>query len=79
MEVYIYIYCKTLSNSIRIQKSASKNQKLRKHYFITGGDHRKTIKVIKVLNVKCAPFTGIAEGIGMAHGNGCLLVSHGHH
>ena len=39
-------------------------------------DHRKTIKVIKVFCVICAPVTGIAKGTVMAHKNRCLLVRH---
>ena len=48
-------------------------------YPIARGDHRKTIKQIKVLRVKCAPVTGIAKGIVMAHTNSCLFVKHGDH
>ena len=36
-------------------------------YLIARGDHRKTIKGIKVLRVKCTPVTGIAKGIVIAH------------
>ena len=38
--------------------------KPRKPYLIPGGDNRKTIKVIKVFLVNCAPFAGIVERIG---------------
>ena len=56
----VYICCKTLSNRIRIRESALKNLK------------PKTIKVMKVLCVKCAPVTVIAKGIVIAHNNRCL-------
>ena len=36
-------------------------------YLIARGYHRKTIKVIKHLRVKCAPATGIAKGIAIAY------------
>ena len=40
-----------------------KNKKLRMPYLIIiRGDHRKTIQVIKVLDVNCAPVTGITKG-----------------
>ena len=35
-------------------------------YLIARGDHRKTIKAIKVLRDKCAPFTGTTKGIVMS-------------
>ena len=38
-------------------------------FLITRGDHRKSIKVIKGLHVKCAPVTSIAKRIVMAHNN----------
>ena len=66
----------TLSNSI--QKSIFRKQKLRTHYLIAGGDHRKFVKVIKVLRVKCASATGIAKGMLMAY-NGLLLRRRVHH
>ena len=62
----------TLSNSI--QKSIFRKQKLRTHYLIAGGDHRKFVKVIKVLRVNCAPATGIAKGMLMTYNNRRLLV-----
>ena len=36
-------------------------------YLIAPGDHRKTIKGIKVLCVECTPVSGIAIGIVIAH------------
>ena len=51
---------------------AFKNKKSRTPYVIARGDHRKTIKVIKLLRVKCESVTGIA----MAHNIRCLLVRH---
>ena len=39
----------------------------RTSYLIPRGYHRKTIKVIKHLCVKCAPATGIAIGIAIAY------------
>ena len=42
-------------------------------YISAPGDRRKTIKLIKALRVKCAPITGIAEGISIAHN---ITVSH---
>ena len=47
-------------------------------YLITRGDHWKIVKV-KVLRVKCAPFTGIVKGIELTHSNRCLSVRHGDH
>ena len=73
----VYFCCKTLSNGIRIQESAFKKQKARSPYHIVQRDHRKTIKVIKVLRLKYAPVTGIAKRIVMFHNNRCLLDSHG--
>ena len=51
LQIKIYTCYKTLSIRIRIQKSAFKNHKSRLPYLIAFGDHRKTIKVIKVLHV----------------------------
>ena len=48
-------------------------------YLLARGDHRKTIKLIKVLRVKWAPVTGIDKGIVMDHYNRSLLVRHGDH
>ena len=39
--------------------------------YIARGNHRKTIKVIKVLRVKCAPVTGAANDNVMGHNNRC--------
>ena len=44
-----------LSNRMRIQKTAFTNKKPRMPYFNAQKDQRKTIKVIKVLLVKCPP------------------------
>ena len=66
----------TLPSSI--QKSIFRKQKLRTHYFIAGGYHRKFVKVIKVLGVKCAPATGIAKGMLMAY-HGLLVRRRVHH
>ena len=44
---------------------------------IARGDHRKNIKLITVLHVKCVFVTGITKGIVMAHNNRCLLVRYG--
>ena len=66
----------------RIQKNVLKNQKPRVHYLIAQGDHRKTIKVIKVLRAKCAPLTGTTKGIVMADNNVIryiLLFRHADH
>ena len=51
--------------------------KFRKVYLKTRnrGDHRKSIKVMKVTGVKCAPVTGIAKGIAMAHNSGIETVT----
>ena len=74
LQIKVHICCKTLSNCIRIEKSAFKNQKPRTPYLTGRGVHRKTMKVIKELCVKCAPVIGITNGIVMAHNNRCLLV-----
>ena len=68
LQTKVYICYKTLSNRIRIQKNAFKNQK---PYLIARGDHRKTNDVTKVLLLKCAPATGIVKEIVMAHNNIC--------
>ena len=47
-------------------KCGFKSHKPRKPHLVTQGDHRKAIKVMKVLNTKCAPVTGNAKGIVMA-------------
>ena len=65
LQMNVYICGKTLSNRIRIQKSAVKNQKPRMSYLIARLDHRDAIKEIKVLRVKCATATGMAKGIGL--------------
>ena len=70
----VYICCKTLSNHIRIQKAASKNQNYRTPLRIARGFFRKTIKLMKVLNVKRAPVTGIGKESVMDHNNRCLLA-----
>ena len=64
---------------MQIQKGAFKNQKPRTPYLIAQGDHRKTIKIMKVLLVKYAPVTGIVKGIVMTHDSRCLFVRHGDH
>ena len=46
-------------------------------YLLVLWDHRKTIKVIKVLLVEFAPYTGIAKAMEMTRNNRCLLVGHG--
>ena len=74
MQMKVYICCKTSSNRIRFGKSAFKNQKPKADYLTGWGDHSKTMKVIKVLRVKCAPVTGISRRIVMDHNNRCLLV-----
>ena len=51
---------------------------MRTHNLIARGDHRKFVKVIKVLRVKCASATGIAKGMLMAY-NGLLLRRRVHH
>ena len=79
LQIKIYICCKTLSNCIKIQNSAFKNQKTRRPYLSAQGDRRKTIKVIKVLLFKCAPGTSIIQAIVMVHNNRCLLVRHVDH
>ena len=39
----IYVYFKKLSNHMRIQKIAFKNQKPRRLYLTAQGDYRKTV------------------------------------
>ena len=75
LQMKVYIYCKTLLNSIQIQKS----QRPRTSYLIARADHRKTIKVTKALCIKCAPVTGTVTGIVIAHNNRCFLVKHRDH
>ena len=52
----------------------NQNLKLRAPYFAGRGEHRKPIKVIKVLCVKSASVTGIAKGVAMARNNRCVFV-----
>ena len=68
-----------LSNRILIQKSGCKKQKPKRPYLITEADHRKAIKVTKVLCVKCAPVNIIAKRIVMAHNNRYLFARYGYH
>ena len=70
LQMKVYFCCKTLLNSIQIQK----NQRPRTSYLIAPADHRKTIKVTKALCIKCAPVTGTVTGIVIAHNNRCFLV-----
>ena len=63
----VYICYKVSSNHVPIQKSTFKKQKRKMPYLIAPGDHRKTIKGIKVLCVECTPVSGIAIGIVIAH------------
>ena len=48
-------------------------------HLIAQEDQRKTIKVIKVLRVKCALATGIAKETAMAYNTRCFLFKHGDH
>ena len=68
-----------MPNRTRIQKSAFKNQRKRTPYTIARGYHKKTIKVIKVYRVKCAPAIAVVKGILIAQNNICLLVRHGNY
>ena len=64
LQMKLYICCKTLSNRKRIKKKkAFKNQKPISPFLVAAGGERKTIKVIKVLLVKCAPISGITKAI----------------
>ena len=69
----VYVCGKTSLNRAPIQISAFKHQKPGTLYLIGPGDHGKTIQVIKVIRVKCAPITGIAKGMVMVY----LLVRYG--
>ena len=64
---------------MRIKNSSFKNQIPRTPYFIAQTDQRKNIKVMRLLGVRCAPLTGIAKEILLAHNNIRLLVRHGDH
>ena len=73
----VYICYKALSNCIQIPKKAFKKQKPITPYLVVPGGKRKTIKVAKVLFVKCAPVNFITKAIVMTE---CLLVTYcGHH
>lgn len=74
LQIKVYVCYKSLSNHARIQINALKNQKL-----ISRENHRKTIKVINVFCVKCAPANGIIKGAAMAHNNRSFLVRHADH
>ena len=69
----VYICCKMSLIRPRIQKSTFKNQKPNTPYLVPRGDHWKTIQVIKVLRVKCAPISDIAKEMVMVHNNRYLL------
>ena len=71
LQMKLDIRSRTSLNCIQIQKSACKNTKPRTSYLIARGDYRKTINVIKVLHVQCAPVTGIVKGIVVAYNNRC--------
>ena len=77
LHVKVYICCETLSNRIRIERDAFKNQQHWTPLLIAGGCHRKTIKLKKALCAKCPPVIGIAKGVVMDHKNRCLLVRQG--
>ena len=62
-----------------MQKTVFKDQTPRKPYLVAGGDHRETVKVMKVLRIKFAPVTDLAKGIVMARNSRCLLVRQGDH
>ena len=62
-----------------MQKTVFKDQTPRKQYLVAGGDHRETVKVMKVLRIKFAPVTDLAKGIVMAYNSRCLLVRQGDH
>ena len=64
-QMKISLCCKMLSRRIRIKKNTCKNQKSWTPYLLAQGDHTKTIKVIKLLCVKCVPVTtGITKRTG---------------
>ena len=67
------------SNLIPIQKSVFKNKETRTLHIIAPGGQRKTIKVKKVLRIKCVPVTVIVIRIVMIENNRCLIVRHGDH
>ena len=62
----VYICCKTLSNRIRIQNSVFESRNQGRPISLL---EEIKVKIMKVLHVKCAPFTGIIKGIVMAHNN----------
>ena len=59
LQIKVYVCHKTLSNRIQIQKRTIKNQKPKTSYVTVRGDPRKTIKLIKILHIKCKTITGI--------------------
>ena len=69
LQMKIYIYYKTLSDRIQIQKSAFKTtirgQPL-SSWSMLEEIIRKTIDEMKILRVKCTPVGIIAKGIDMA-------------
>ena len=65
MQIKVYIYSSTVKRYQTVYQTVSNP---------TRRDHRKTIKVIKVLRVKCALAMGIARGIVMAPKNRRLLL-----
>ena len=55
LQMKVYICYKALSNCVQIPKKAFKKQKPITPYLVSPGVKRKTMKVAKVLFVKCAP------------------------
>ena len=60
LQMKIYICCKTV---YQFKKKAFKNQKRITPFLVAPGGKRKSLKVIKVLLVKCASVTGITKAI----------------
>ena len=61
LQMKVYVCYKTSSNLTPIQKSALKNKESKTLNLIAQGNQGKSIKVIKVLRVKCAPVTDIVS------------------
>ena len=59
MQIKVYVCHKTLSNHTHIQRRTIKNQKQKKFYVTVRADQSKTIKLIKILHIKCKTITGI--------------------
>ena len=72
LQMKVCICCKTLSNRTGIQECIFKPETEDALCYCSKRS-KENYKVTKALRVKCAPITGTAKGISMAHNKICLL------